>query len=240
DHLAAVNAEAVLDRLRQVGCKLVIHAVHVGRDTGSRTYRLTTGRFWIDVDAKQRKNAIADKLVWLAAGVERRLRTRAQEAVNEKHNVEWQPGFSEPRRPAHIDEHADDVTLLADIHAAAVAKELCVHAGRQNWNDRHVRLRAKLTGQANRRIRGNTNTLQHEGFAPRRGWKRIASAHHAEAAGRTARAPSADARVWNPMPQPGFKHTQPLRNAPLPIRVGNRHQAALALAQGAPAARRKH
>src|SRR4029077_11837938 len=76
DHLAAMNTEAILDRLGQVGCELAGHVFHIGRNIDGGTYGLAARSLRVDVDAEQRKNAITDKLVRLTAGVQRRLRAR--------------------------------------------------------------------------------------------------------------------------------------------------------------------
>ena len=78
----------------------------------------------IDIEPEQRKHAVADKLVRLAACIDHRLRGGIEKSVDQEHDVERQPRLGELGRAAHVHEHADDVTLLADIDAAAVAHEV--------------------------------------------------------------------------------------------------------------------
>src|SRR5205085_10937651 len=78
-----------------------------------------------------------------------------------------QPLLAELRRTAHIDEHADHVTLLADIDAAAITHEVRADMGRQDRYDGNVGLWPQLTSEPNRGIAG-ADAVQHESFPARR------------------------------------------------------------------------
>src|SRR6478735_4774785 len=95
---------------------------------------------------EQRKQTVADELVGLAAAVDHCLRGRLQEAVDQEYRVERQARLGQPGRSAHVDEHADDITLLTDIDALAIADEIRADIGGEHWNDRYIGLWAKLTG----------------------------------------------------------------------------------------------
>src|SRR5258708_23266813 len=74
--------------------------------------------------AEQRKQAIANELVWLPAAVDHCLRGCLQEAIDQEDGIERQARLGEPGRSAHVDEHADDIALLTDIAALAIADEI--------------------------------------------------------------------------------------------------------------------
>src|SRR5262249_3973666 len=104
-----------------------------------------------------------------------------------------------------IDEHADDVALLADIHAAAITDEIRADMRRQDRNDGDVGLRPQLTSQPDRWIAG-ADAIEHEGFAAGRARRAAAIAAHANSARGAARAPTADAGVGNLKPPTRFQH----------------------------------
>src|SRR5664280_3684247 len=95
DHLAAVNADAELERLAQVGGELVIHVFNVRGDERRRAHRLPAGRSWVDIEPEQSQQPVADELIGLTAGVDHGLRGRAEKPVNQENHVEWQPRLGE-------------------------------------------------------------------------------------------------------------------------------------------------
>src|SRR5260370_386658 len=90
--------------------------------------------------AEQREQAIAHELVWLPAAVDHCLRGCLQEAIDQEDGIERQARLGEPGRSAHIDEHADDIALLTDIDALAIADEIRADIGGEHWKDRYIRL----------------------------------------------------------------------------------------------------
>src|SRR5229473_732629 len=101
--------------------------------------------------AEQRKQAIANELVWLAAGVDHRLRCCLQETIDQEYDIEWQPSFSQSGRAAHVDEHADDIALFTDINALPIADKIGADIGWQHRNNGYIGLWSKLTGETDRR-----------------------------------------------------------------------------------------
>src|ERR1700692_3678881 len=102
--------------------------------------------------AEQRKQAVANELVWLSAGVDHRLRGRLQETIDQEYDIEWQPRLGQLGRSAHVDEHADDIALFTDVDAAPIADKIGADIGWQHRNNRHIGLGSKLTGETNRRV----------------------------------------------------------------------------------------
>src|SRR6266496_1394828 len=101
---------------------------------------------------EQRKQAIANELVWLAAGVDHRLRCCLQETIDQEYDIERQARLSQPGRSAHVDEHADDIALFTDIDALPIADEIRTDIGRQQRNHRYIRMRSELTCKPDRRV----------------------------------------------------------------------------------------
>ena len=73
---------------------------------------------------KQRRQAIANELGWLAAGVDHRLRCCLQETIDQEYDIEWQARLGQPGRATHVDEHADDIALFTDVDALPIADQL--------------------------------------------------------------------------------------------------------------------
>src|SRR5882762_8884662 len=69
------------------------------------------------------RQAVADELVRLSAGIDHSLRCGFEETVDQENGVERQACLGKLGRAAHVDEHADDVMLLADIDTLAVTDE---------------------------------------------------------------------------------------------------------------------
>src|SRR6185503_7179519 len=118
---------------------------------------------------------------------ERGLRDGGEETVDQEHDVEGQPRFGELGRTAHVDEHADDVVLLADVHAAALAQQIRVHRRREDRNHADVRVRPQLASKTDRRVGGDADAIEHKRFAAGRWWQGADIAEDANAAGRAAR-----------------------------------------------------
>ncbi len=133
--------------------------------------------------AEQRKQAIANELVWLAAGVDHRLRCCLQETIDQEYDIEWQPSFSQPGRAAHVDEHADDIAFFTDIDALPIADKIGSDVGRQQRNHGYIRMRSELTRKPDRRVGAGANARKHECLAARRWRQRAAIAHDTNAAG---------------------------------------------------------
>src|SRR5258706_4939060 len=189
---------------------------------------------------EQGKQTIADELVWLPPAVHYRLRGRLQEAIDQEYGIEWQARLCEPGRSAHVDEHADDIALLADMNALAIADEIGTDIGWQHRNHRYIGLRSELTGEADRRVAGSANARKHERLAAGRPRQRAAVADDANTAGRAPCPASADARVRHVEPEAGFENAQTPGHAHLPVGVRHRDRSAPALEQRANAARDKH
>src|SRR5216684_4267121 len=102
--------------------------------------------------AEQRKQAVANELVWLAAGVDHRLRGRLQETIDQEYDIERQARLGQPGRAAHVDEHADDIALFTDIDALPIADEIRTDIGRQQRNHGYICLRSELAGKPDRRV----------------------------------------------------------------------------------------
>ena len=150
DDLAAVDADAELDRLLQFAGELVIHVFDVGGNHRGGPHRLPAGGRRIDIEAEQCKQAVADELVRLPAGVDHRLRCGLQETIDQEHDIERQTRLGHPGRPAHVDEHADDIALFTDVDAAPVADKVGADIGRQHGNDGDIVLRPKLAREPDR------------------------------------------------------------------------------------------
>src|SRR5258707_13851814 len=101
---------------------------------------------------EQGKQTIADELVWLPPAVHYRLRGRLQEAIDQEYGIERQPRLCEPGRSAHVDEHADDIALLADMDALAIADDIGTDIGRQHRNHRNIGLPPELTTTPHHRV----------------------------------------------------------------------------------------
>src|SRR5260370_37845669 len=136
--------------------------------------------------AEQRKQAIAHELVWLPAAVDHCPRGCLQEAIDQEAGIERQARLGQPGRSAHVDEHANDIALLTDIDALAVADEIRADFGGEHWNDRYIGLWAKLTREPDRRGAGSAKARKHERFAAGRPPRRGAVAEHTNAARRSA------------------------------------------------------
>ena len=190
--------------------------------------------------AEQRKQAIANELVWLAAGVQHRLRGRLQETIDQEYGIERQARLGQPGRSAHVDEHADDIALFTDIDALPVADEIRTDIGGQHRNDRYIGLRSELTGEPDRRVAGSADARKHERLAAGRPRQRAAIAHDTNTAGRAPRPATADARVRHIEPQAGFENTQAPGHAHPPVWVGYCDRSALTLQECASAARCKY
>src|SRR5262249_38083777 len=173
-------------------------------------------------------------------GIERRLRNGSKEPVDQEYDVEWQPRFGEFGRTAHINEHADDVMLLADVHATTLAQQFCIHRRRQDRDDADVRVRPKLARKTDRRIGGDTDAIEHMGLASRWWWQGADITKHPNAAGRATRAAAAHAGMRDAVTQTGFENAYALRHSDLPVRKRNRNHATAALPQGAHAACREN
>ena len=184
-----------------LGGELVVQMGDVRRDQRGGPQRLPAGGRRIGVEPEQRQHAVADELVGLAAGVGHRARHRVDKAVDQEHDVEGQARLRQAGRAAHVDEHADDVALLADIDALAVAHEIGADVGRQHRDDRDVGLRPQLAGEPDRGIAAGADARQHESLASGRPRQRAPVADDAYAAGRAARAAAADAGVRNVVAQ---------------------------------------
>src|SRR5260370_11856273 len=164
----------------------------------------------IGMKPEQGKQTIADELVWLPPAVHYRLRGRLQEAIDQEYGIEWQARLCEPGRSAHVDEHADDIALLADMNALAIADEIGTDIGWQHRNHRYIGLRSELTGDPDRRVAGSANAPTHQPLATGRPRQSAAVANDANTAGRAPRPASADA---------GGRHIEPqavLQNTPAP------------------------
>src|SRR6202035_4038443 len=107
DDLAAVNADAELDRLLQFAGEGVIHVFYIRGDHRSRPQRLPGGGRRIDIEAEQRQQAVADELVRLPAGVDHRLRRGLQETVDQEYDIERQPRLSHLGRSSHYVQNDD-------------------------------------------------------------------------------------------------------------------------------------
>src|SRR3979490_2436916 len=66
------------------------------------------------VKPEEPQHAVTDELVGPAAALDHRLRHRAEKTVDDEHGVERQPLFGHTGRAAHVHEHADEITLLAN------------------------------------------------------------------------------------------------------------------------------
>jgi len=133
--------------------------------------------------AEQRKQAVANELVWLAAGVDHRLRGRLQETIDQEYDIERQARLGKPGRAAHVDEHADDIVLFTDVDAFPVANKIGADVGGQQGNDGYIGLRSKLTCKPDRRVGAGANARKHECLAAGRRRQRAAIAHDTNTAG---------------------------------------------------------
>src|SRR5258705_2743020 len=115
--------------------------------------------------AEQRKQAIAHELVWLPAAVDHCLRGCLQEAIDQEDGIERQARLGEPGRSAHVDEHADDIALLTDIDALAIADEIRADIGGVHWNDRYNGFWVELIGGTERPGVGNAQDRKRQHFA---------------------------------------------------------------------------
>jgi hypothetical protein len=70
-----------------------------------------------------------EELIRLAAGLDHGLRHRADESIDDEHRVERHSPFRQLRRPAHVDEHADDVAFLAPVRPPVADRVRCVRVG---------------------------------------------------------------------------------------------------------------
>src|SRR5260370_40041188 len=100
---------------------------------------------------EQRKQPIAHELVWLPAAVDHRLRGCLQEAIDQEDGIERQARLGEPGRSAHVDEHADDIALLTDIDALAIADEIRADIRGEHRKERPIGLWAKAAKRTARR-----------------------------------------------------------------------------------------
>ena len=189
---------------------------------------------------KQRKQAIANELVWLAAGVDHRLRCCLQETIDQEYDIEWQARLGQPGRAAHVDEHADDIALFTDVDALPIADKIGSDIGRQQRNHGYIRMRSELTCKPDRWVGAGANAGKHECLAAGRRRQRAAIAHDTNTAGRAARPASADARVRHIEPEAGFENAQTPGHAHPPVGVRHHDRSAPALEHRASAARCKY
>ena len=119
---------------------------------------------------------------WLGAppGATTALRNRRFEPIDEEHRVVRQPSLRNAGRPAHIDEHAHDVPLLAacwrpDRHIVAGAQS----AGNRG-RTRRPYVGAELAREADGGIRARADAFEHGGLGrDGAGTRRIADATNA-------------------------------------------------------------
>ena len=133
-----MNADAELERLAQVGGKLMIQVFNIRGDECGRAHRLPAGGNRVDVEPEKRKQPIADELIGLAAGIDHCLRGCAEKPVNQEDHVERQPRLGELGGTPHIHEHADDITLSADVDALPIAHKIRANIRRQQWDNRDI------------------------------------------------------------------------------------------------------
>ncbi|MEY9711467.1 hypothetical protein ABIF03_003609 [Bradyrhizobium elkanii] len=181
---------------------------------------------------------------WLGrpAGLQHRLRHRAEEAVDDEHGVERQPLLGKLRRAAHVDEHADQIALLADPCRIGGVRVGRCRARQEQLEEIQVGGGPQLAGQPDRRI-VIADPVQHEGFARRGLGQSGVIADDADAAGRAARAAAADARMRHVVAQARFQHAQSLRHperAAVAVGQCNHAAAAFQQRQRTRAARQQH
>src|SRR6476620_1117108 len=143
------------------------------------------------MEPEQRQQSVADELVRLPAGVDHRLRGSFQEAVDQEDRIEWQPRFGELGRAAHVDEHANDITLLADVDAVSIADKIGPDIGRQQRDHGYIGLRSKLARKPDSRVGPGANARKHKCLAAGRPRQRAAIANDTNATGRTSCSASA-------------------------------------------------
>src|SRR4029077_5812925 len=102
------------DRLALIMAEELIELIDIGGNHGRRLERLAARGLRAGSDSEQRQFSITDELVGPAAAFDHSLRHRAEEAVDDENGIKRQPVFSEPGRPPHVHETADEITLLAD------------------------------------------------------------------------------------------------------------------------------
>ena len=203
-------------------------------------HRLPTGGRRIDVQSEQSEHAVANELIGLATGVDDGLRGRAEEAINQEYDVERQSRFGQLGRAAHVDEHADDVALLADVDAAAIADKIGADMRGKHGDDSNIGVGPQLAGQPDCRIGTSADAGEHKRLAPGRPRQRATIADNADTAGGASRPPAAHAGVRHVEAQARFEDAQALRHAHLTVGIGDGNHAAPAFPQRAQAARGKH
>src|SRR6202007_3060175 len=100
-------------RLAQIVFERLIQFGNIDADHRRSPERLPTRGLPAGAKAEKRQLAVAEKLFGLTAESDHGLRYRAQETVDDENRIERQPVFGKPGRTAHIDEHADQIALLA-------------------------------------------------------------------------------------------------------------------------------
>ena len=114
-------------------------------------------------------------------------------------------------RASHVDEHADQIALLADalrLRARRIGRDRLRH---EQLEERKVGLGPQLAGEPDRRV-GGADAVEHERLALRRLRQRAAVADHANPAGRAAGAAAADAGMRHLVAQARLEHAETLRH----------------------------
>src|SRR5581483_5848842 len=107
--------DAEADRLAQIMAEELIQLLDIFGNLRGCLERLAAGSLTVARKTEQREQSIAEKLVRLTTARHHGLRHRAEKPVDDKHGVERQAIFRQPRRAAHVHEHADEVAFLADM-----------------------------------------------------------------------------------------------------------------------------
>ncbi len=175
----------------------------------------TLGRL---LEAEQRQEPVAQNLVGLPAGCDHAAAHRIEELVDDEHRVVRQAALGQFARSPHVDEHDDDIALLAAA------------PGPRPWRPAMVVCAGSSGMKAMARVGRNWQARRTPGPAPTRSEHRLLGGAHlrqrrcvaqnADAAGRAASTASADVGVRNVVDQARLEHAQAASNADRAIGIG--------------------
>ena len=234
DDGAGVDADAEADRLAQIlGQRLVQPRDALG-DGRARERRLPAAFRPIAVQPEQGHQPVTHDLNGHAARRRHGAAHGGVEPIDHEHGVERQPALGKRRRAAHVDEHDDDVALLAEAPSAARIGGGDRRVRRQQRHDGDVPRRTKLAGETH--ARSALHPFEHRALGSARRRQLVMPAEDADTAGRASPAAAAHMRVRNVVAQARLEHRQPARHADRTLRIGERHEALARLHQAAPTA----
>ena len=190
---------------------------------------------------KSARRPSPEELVRRPAGLDHGLRHGREKAIDDEHDVVRHPLLGEPRRAAHVDEHAHDVALLATACARPRVRMRHVRIRGQERHQDEIGPGPQLAGEAHRGIGVESRSLEHGRFGRRRRRQRLAVADDADPARGAAAAAAAHARMGDVETPARFEHRESERNADRPpVRIREPHHAAAAFQQRARAAGDEH